>query len=153
VLRPECAWRHLPHDFTVNRSAAHKHFLRWWRAGIWPKVLTAIRGEVRTRSGRRRRPTAAVVDSSSLKATPVAGPRGFHSANKVDGVKRHLIVDSGGILVAAVVTEANVQDRAAFGQTATPGQAHRANHHPRLGGQRLHRLHRCRHRRQSRRHH
>jgi transposase len=83
VLRTGCAWRHLPHDFTVGWSAAHKHFLRWCRAGIWTRILTAIRGEVRTRSGRRRRPTAAVVDS-------------------------------GGILVAAVVTPANVQDRAAF---------------------------------------
>jgi transposase len=55
VLGTGCAWRHLPHDFTVSWSAAHKHFLRWCRAGIWAKVLTAIRGEVRTRSGRRRR--------------------------------------------------------------------------------------------------
>ena len=55
-----------------------------------------------------------MVDSSSVKASPVAGPRGFDGAKKVDGVKRHVLVDSGGILVAAVVTEANVQDRAAF---------------------------------------
>lgn len=107
VLRTGCAWRHLPHDFTVSWSAAHKHFLRWCRA-------TAIRGEVRTRSGRRRRPTATVVDSSSVKASPVAGPRGFDGAKKVDGVKRHVLVDSGGVLIAAVVTPANVQDRAAF---------------------------------------
>jgi transposase len=112
VLRTGCAWRHLPHDFTVSWSAAHKGFPRWCRAGTWTKVLTAIRGEVRTRSGRRARPTAAVVDSSAVKASPVAGPRGFHGAKKVDGVKRKVLVDSAGILVAAVVTPANAQDRA-----------------------------------------
>jgi transposase len=89
----------------VSWSAAHKHFLRWCRAGTWTKVLTAIRGEIGTRSGRRRRPTAAVVDSSSVKESPIAGPRGFDGAKKVDGIKRHVLV---------VVTEADMQDRAAF---------------------------------------
>jgi hypothetical protein len=70
------------HDFTVNWSAAHEHFLCWSRAGIWTRILTAIRGEVRTRSGLRRRLTAAVVDSSRVKASPVAGPRGFGGAKK-----------------------------------------------------------------------
>ncbi|MGO9509954.1 MAG: IS5 family transposase [Mycobacterium sp.] len=116
VLRTGCAWRHLPHDFTVGWSAAHKHFMRWCRSGLWTRILAAIRGEARTRAGRGRRPTAAVVDSSSVKASPVAGPRGFDGAKKVDGVKRHILVDSGGILVPAVVTPANMQDRAAFPQ-------------------------------------
>ena len=101
MLRTGCAWWHLPHDFTVSWSAAHKHFLRWCRNGTWARILTTVRGEVRTRSGRRRRPTAAVVDSSSVKASPVAGPRGFDGAKKVDGVKRHVLVDSGGVLVVA----------------------------------------------------
>jgi transposase len=114
VPRTGCAWRHLPHDLTVSWSAAHKHFLRWCRTGTWTPILTAIRGEVRTRTGRRRRQSAAVVDSSSVKASPVAGPRGFDGAKTVDGVKRHVLVDSGGVLAAAVVTAANVQDRAAF---------------------------------------
>jgi hypothetical protein len=58
--------------------------------------------------------TWPVVDSCSLKASPVAGPRGFDGAKKVDGVKRHVLADPAGILVAAVVTAANVQDRSAF---------------------------------------
>lgn len=111
-----------PHDFTVGWSAAHKHFLRWCRSGVWAKVLTAIRGEVLTRSGRRRRPSAAVVDSSSVKAPPVAGPRGFDGAKKVDGIKRHILVDSVGMLVAALATPADMQDRAAF-----PAQLRQAN--------------------------
>ena len=54
------------------------------------------------------------MDSSSVKASPVAGPRGFDGAKKVDGIKRHILVDTAGILIAATVTPANVQDRAAF---------------------------------------
>jgi hypothetical protein len=86
----------------------------WCRTGTWSPILTTIRDEVRTRSGRRRRPTAPVVDSSSVKASPVAGPPGFDGAKKVHGVKRHILVDSGAVLVAAVITTANVQDRGAF---------------------------------------
>ncbi|WP_341868775.1 transposase [Mycobacterium innocens] len=82
--------------------------MRWCHSGLWNRILTAIRGEARTRAGRKRRPTAAVVDSSSVKASPVAGPRGFDAAKKVDGVKRHILVDSGGILVATVVTPAKI---------------------------------------------
>jgi hypothetical protein len=55
-----------------------------------------------------------VIDSSSVKASPVAGPRGFDGAKKVDGVKRHILVDSAGMLIAALVTAANVADRAIF---------------------------------------
>jgi transposase len=55
-----------------------------------------------------------VVDSSSVKASPVAGPRGFDGANNVDDIKRHILVDTTGVLVAAVVTPADVQHRAAF---------------------------------------
>lgn len=114
VLRTGCAWRHLPHDFTVGWSAAHKHFLRWCRTEVWAKTLTNVRGEVRTRTDRQRRPSAAVIDASSVKASPVAGPRGFDGAKKVDGIKRHILVDTAGMLVTASVTPANMQDRAAF---------------------------------------
>jgi transposase len=114
VLRSGCAWRHLPHDFIVGWSATHKHFMRWCRSGTWARILTAIRGEVRTRSGRRRRTSAAVVDSLSVKASAVAGPHRFDGAKEVNGVKRHVLVDFGGILVAALVSPANSHHRAAF---------------------------------------
>lgn len=72
------------------------------------------RGEARTRTGRRRRPSVAGADSSSVKAAPAAGPRGFDGAKKGDGIKRDILVDTAGILVAAVATAADAQDRAAF---------------------------------------
>ncbi|MGB0437637.1 MAG: transposase, partial [Mycobacterium sp.] len=95
-------------------GAGGPHFLRWCRAGIWGKALAAVRDEVRARACRRKRPSAAVVDSSSVKASPVTGPRGFDDAKKVDAIKRHILLDTAGILVAATLTPADVQDRAAF---------------------------------------
>gem|GEM_PF-6572889 len=84
-----------------------------------------------------------MVDSASVTASPVAGPRGFDGVNKVDGITRHILVDTTGVLVAAAVTPADVQHRAALSNTAATGPTHRTNHHPRLGGQGLHRI-RCR---------
>ena len=114
VARTGCPWRALPHDFTVTWSATHKHFLVWTRSGLWSRLLRVLREEARQHTGRPRRPTGAVVDSSSVKGTPVAGPRGFDGAKKVDGVKRRIIVDTTGLLLGVHVTAANVQDRAAF---------------------------------------
>lgn len=81
--------RALPHDFTVSWSAAHKHFTRWTRRRLWEQVLAVLRAEDRVHDGRDQQPTAAVVDSSSVKSTPVPGQRGFDGAKKVDGIKRH----------------------------------------------------------------
>jgi transposase len=97
-------WRALPHDFTVSWSATHKHFTRWTNRRLWEQVLAVLRAEDRIHDGRDQHPTAAVVDSSSVKSTPVPGERGFDGAKKVDGIKRHTRLD----------TAANVQDRAAF---------------------------------------
>jgi transposase len=112
--RTGCPWRALPHDFTVTWTASHKDFLRWTRAGLWRRILRLLREEARQRAGRRKSPTAAVIDSSSVKGTPLCGPRGFDGAKKIDGIKRHIAVDTSGLLIAAHVTPAKVQDRAAF---------------------------------------
>ncbi|CAM3410903.1 IS5 family transposase [Isoptericola cucumis] len=97
-------WRSLPHDFTVSWSAAHKHFTRWTKKRLWEQVLAVLRTEDRT---------------SSVKSTPVPGERGFDGAKKVDGIKRHILVDTAGRLLAVHATAANVQDRAAFGDLLT----------------------------------
>lgn len=124
LARTGCPWRALPHDFTVEWSATHKHFLRFTRTGLWRRLLRILREEARRSAGRKRRPTGAVMDSSSVKGTPVRGPRGFDGAKKVDGIKRHITVDTTGLLIAAQVTPANVQDRAAF--PALPSKTMRA---------------------------
>jgi len=119
IARTGTPWRALPHDFTVTWSAAHKHFTRWTKTGLWQRLLRVLREETRTRAGRKPKPTAAIVDSSSVKAMPVAGPRGFDGAKKIDGIKRHILVDTTGNLLAVHVTPANIQDRAAFADLLT----------------------------------
>src|SRR5665647_167135 len=89
------------------------------RTGLWQRLLRVLGEETRTRAGRKPKPTAAIVDSSSVKAMPVAGPRGFDGAKKIDGIKRHILVDTTGLLLGVHVTPANVQDRAAFADLLT----------------------------------
>ena len=87
-----------------------------------------MRAEDRVHDGRDQRPTAAVVDSSSVTSTPVPGERGFDGAKKADGIKRHILVDTAGRLLTAHVTAANVQATAAFADLVTknpcPSVAH-----------------------------
>jgi Putative transposase of IS4/5 family (DUF4096) len=91
--RTGCTWRMLPHDFAVSCSAAHKHFLRW--AATAPRTVPSP-----SLAARSAMPTAAlrasgrVIDSCSINASPVRGPRGFDAAKKLDGIKRHVVVDT-----------------------------------------------------------
>jgi len=119
IARTGIPWRALPHDFTVTWSAAHKHFTRWTKTGLWSRLLRMLREEARVKAGRKPEPTAAIVDSSSVKGMPVAGPRGFDGAKKIDGIKRHILVDTTGLLLGVHATPANVQDRAAFADLLT----------------------------------
>jgi len=111
VLRTGCPWRHLPHDFTIAWSAAHQQFMRWTRRGVWDQALVQLRERHRPAQGRTAAATGTVVDSSSVKASPVPGDRGFDGAKKIDGIKRHILTDTGGLLLAVEVTAANEQDR------------------------------------------
>jgi len=75
-------------------------------------LLIALRETARASIGRAAKPTGAVVDSSSVKASPVTGPRGFDGAKKIDGIKRHILTDTTGLLLAVEVTAADTHDRA-----------------------------------------
>jgi transposase len=86
--------------------------MRWTRRGVWDTTLVALRQRARLAEGREAAPTGAVVDSSSVKASPVPGDRGFDGAKKIDGIKRHILTDTTGLLLAVEVTAANEQDRA-----------------------------------------
>jgi transposase len=86
IVRTGCPWRHLPHDFAVTWSSTHKHFLLFTRTGLWSRLLRVLREQSRHRDGRNKRPTGAVMDSSSVKGTPVRGSRGFDAAKKIDGI-------------------------------------------------------------------
>ncbi len=111
-----CKWRALPVDFPP-RSTVFGFFSRWRELGIWNLVHDALRDRVRIREGRKAEPTAAIVDSQSVRAAETVGKhsRGWDNAKKIGGRKRHIAVDVLGLLLVVHVTAASVQDRdAAF---------------------------------------
>lgn len=110
--RNGCGWRALPHDFPAWRTVYH-YAQGWQWDGTWEKILQALRQRVRAAAKRKPTPRVAVLDSQSVKATEAGGARGFDGAKKVTGRKRHLAVDTLGLLLAVVVTAGSVADAVA----------------------------------------
>jgi transposase len=112
VDRTGCAWRYLPKDFPPWRTA-YGYFAAWRDDGTLQSIHDQLREAARTAAGRGPRPTAAVIDSQSVRAadTVPRASRGWDNAKKVNGRKRHIAVDTAGLLLAVVVTAACVQDR------------------------------------------
>jgi transposase len=112
VVRNGIEWRALPVDFPPW-EAVYAFFQRWNARGLPQRLADRLRHRLRVRARRDAQPSAAIVDSQSVKAaeTVGAGSRGFDSGKKINGRKRHLAVDVNGFLLAVVVTAANVGDR------------------------------------------
>ena len=111
VLRTGCAWRHVPHDL-APWDAAYRWFAAWTADGTWRRVHNALRDQVRARDGRNRQPSAAVLDSQSAKSAEGGEAIGYDAGKRVRGRKRHLLVDTDGLVLHRVVHSAGVQDRA-----------------------------------------
>lgn len=110
VVRTGCSWRMLPVDFPRWQNV-YRTFRRWSEQGKFELMHDRLRAQWRERARRNDEPTAAVLDSQSTRSSPQGGDSGFDAGKKVKGRKRHLVVDTLGLLLAVSVTAASVQDR------------------------------------------
>lgn len=104
-------WRDLPHDFPDYRRV-HEWFSKWRDDGTWDRLLDALRRHARTAAGHDPEPRVACLDSQTVAAAATGGPRRYDGGKRINGRKRHILVDSAGLLLAVAVTVGSVSDAA-----------------------------------------
>jgi transposase len=113
VARTGIAWRYLPHDFPPH-TTVYGYFKEWERDGTTERIHDTLRDQLRAKKGRRILPTAAIIDSQSVKASPnaPADSQGYDGGKRIKGRKRHIATETLGLLLVLIVTTAGVQDSA-----------------------------------------
>jgi len=114
VLRNGVQWRDLPCDMPVWQSVYY-HFAQWRDRDVWKRINKKLRKRLRKQAGRQKNPSVGLVDSQAVKGSVHVG-NGYDGGKKVNGRKRHLLVDTLGLLLTVVVTKANVSDQAGLKQ-------------------------------------
>lgn len=109
ILSSGCQWRALPQEFPPY-STVQGYFYAWRDNGRWQRIVNVLVRRARQKLGRSSRPTAAVIDSQSAPTAHAGGPRGYDAGKRIYGRKRHIVTDTNGLLLAAHVHPANVQD-------------------------------------------
>ena len=109
MLRGGIPWRLLPHDLPKWKTV-YDYFWKWRRSGLWEEINRRLRERLRVASGRNAQPTAAILDSQTVKTTHPGGPRGYDGGKKLKGRKRHVLVDTLGLLLKVFVHEADLRD-------------------------------------------
>jgi putative transposase len=113
--RSGCQWEMLPHDL-LPKSTVYDYFAAWRNDGTWQHMMDTLRAQVRIEAGREATPSAASIDSQTVKTTERGGEHGYDGGKKINGRKRHILVDTMGLLLAVLVTTAALDDGAAAPQ-------------------------------------
>lgn len=111
LVKTGCQWRMLPGDFAPWKSVYY-YFSKWKREGLWEIIHESLVEQVRVKQGRKEEPTVGIIDAQSVKNTLISSEnKGFDAGKKIKGIKRHIIVDTLGLILAVIVQDASIQDR------------------------------------------